>query len=113
MEDSSVSTDMIYNEVLVITGVVEKPFDATVLVNMLLELPKADKETPWWDSSGGVTVDAEGLALRTDRIITREFGRTVGIRDTLQILGITHQKSVTVTFILAWDPKYAPNCLLS
>ncbi|CAM6089416.1 unnamed protein product [Calypogeia fissa] len=107
MEDSSLS-DKSYDEVLVITGVVDKPFDATVLLNMFLELPEADENTPQHcvEFLGGVGVDAEGLAVGTDPIITREFVKIVGIRHTLRILGITRQKSVTVTFVPAWDPKY-------
>ncbi|CAM6083185.1 unnamed protein product [Calypogeia fissa] len=104
----STEVSSVYDEVLVISGVVEKPFDATFLINMFLELPEADENTPQHcvEFLGAVVVAAEGLADGTDRIITRKFTRAVGIRETLRILEITHQPSVTVTFVPAWDPRY-------
>ncbi|CAM6123505.1 unnamed protein product [Calypogeia fissa] len=105
---SSMEGSSVYDEVLVISGVVEKPFDATVPVKMFLELPEADETTPRHcvEFLGVMKVDAEGLADGTDRTITRKFERIVGIGETLRILDITRQQSVTVTFVPAWDPKY-------
>ncbi|CAM6093369.1 unnamed protein product [Calypogeia fissa] len=104
----SMEVSSVYDEVLVISGVVEKPCDATFLINMFLELPEADENTPRHcvEFLGAVVVVAEGLPDGTDRIISREFRRTVGIRETLRILDITRQPSVTVTFVPAWDPRY-------
>ncbi|CAM6115745.1 unnamed protein product [Calypogeia fissa] len=103
-----VEESAVYDEVLVISGVVEKPFDAEVVINMFLELPEADETTPQHcvEFLGGVKMFPEGLPAGMDPTVVRNFTKILGIKETLQILGITRKKSVTVTFVPAWDPKH-------
>ncbi|CAM6100465.1 unnamed protein product [Calypogeia fissa] len=97
-----------YDEVLVIHGVVEKPYDVSVLMKIFLELPGADENTPQHcvEFLGSVEVDAEGLRVGMDKTVVRKFAKVIGIRKALQILDVTRQKFVTLTFVPAWDPKH-------
>jgi hypothetical protein len=105
---SSDNATTLYDEVLVIRGVVRKPFDLSVLFNLFLELPEADENTPQdcAESLGDVYLEAEGLAAEEERIITREFTQTIGIGSRVPILDIGAQDSVTITFVPAWDSEY-------
>ncbi|CAM6115329.1 unnamed protein product [Calypogeia fissa] len=97
-----------YDEVLVIRGVVEMPFNVSVLMNIFLELPEADESTPKHcvEFLGSVELIGEGLRVGMDKTIARKFTKVIGIRDALQILGVSREKSLTVTFVPGWFPKH-------
>ncbi|CAM6124344.1 unnamed protein product [Calypogeia fissa] len=105
---SSSNVSLAYDEVLVVSGVVKKPFDAMVLFNLFLELPEADESTPLYcaESLGDVYLEPEGLQIGEDPSVTRKFSHTIGIGERLRILDVGRQSTVTVTFVPAWDSQY-------
>jgi hypothetical protein len=102
---SSSDASSVYDDVLVIAGVVEKPFDVDVQFNIFLELPEADETTPRNCVEFLGTVRVDGSSDEMHPTIVKKFRRTIGIGERLQILNVVRQKSVTVTFVPVWDQK--------
>ncbi|CAM6096289.1 unnamed protein product [Calypogeia fissa] len=102
---SSSDASSVYDDVLVIAGVVEKPFDADVQFHIFLELPEADETTPRNCVEFLGTVRVDGSSDETHPTISKKFRRTTGIGERLRILNVVRQKSVTITFVPVWDQK--------